>query len=87
MWEIERKGFIETIKQLETTGARLADLENHFGSRMMNSISIDDPNFQEGYDDIDLIEIDNALNRVVEVLRQYVIEEDEYWESQQEEES
>ena len=77
MWERRREELLKSVKAMETMGAELANLENRFGSRIIKSIDVDDPKFENGYD-IDLVELENNLYRLQELITQYIKEEDEY---------
>lgn len=81
MWEIKKEELLNAVKAMETMENHLAELENQFGSRIIDSIDIDDPKFKEGYD-IDLVELDNNISRLRELISQYIKEEDEYYENQ-----
>ena len=79
MWKLDREEYLETVERLEGVQADIANLMNNFGSRIINSITIDDPDFEKQYYDIDLEELDSTLYRLQELLTQYVKENDEYY--------
>lgn len=78
MWERERKDYVDAVETMEKMENVLVELENQFSGYIMNSMIIDDPKFNEGYD-IDLIELENKIYNLRELINQYIKEQDEYY--------
>ena len=84
MWKIDRIEFVDAVKVMEDMENQLNVLMNNFGSKIMDTITIDSPEFKTERYNLDLIVIENQIVRLRELIEQYIKEEDEYYENNEE---
>ena len=79
MWNLKRKQFTDAVEAMENMENQLNYLMDNFGSRIKNTIVIEDEKFNCDTYDLDLTEIESQICRLRELINQYISEEDEYY--------